>query len=103
MVNLSPLSRLCGAFEDLAEYTHRLTEFSKTWHFRNVLRARIRRLSPRQTYLNMKEEAGATKMRAIVEETLEMVRQYKGSPLVSMEWNLSLRISSPDVWRSNGE
>ena len=27
----------------------------------------------------MKEEAGATKMRAIVEETLEMVRQYKGS------------------------
>ena len=29
--------------------------------------------------LNMKEESGATKMRAIVEECLEMVREYKGS------------------------
>ena len=39
----------------------------------------------------MKEEDGAAKMRAIVEETLEMVRQYKGSPHQrAWRWDLPL-------------
>ena len=65
--------------EDLAEYTDRLTRvFEKhgttgTWY----AHASVGCLHVRPI-LNMKED-GAHKMRAIVEETLEMVQQYKGS------------------------
>ncbi len=66
--------------EDLAEYTHRLTDiFHKhgtTGTF--YAHASVGTLHVRPV-LNMKEEAGATRMRAIVEECLEMVREYKGS------------------------
>ena len=66
--------------EDLAEYTRRLTDiFHKhgtTGTF--YAHASVGTLHVRPV-LNMKEESGATKMRAIVEETLEMVREYKGS------------------------
>ena len=66
--------------KDLAEYTRRLTDiFHKhgtTGTF--YAHASVGCLHVRPI-LNMKEEAGATKMRAIVEETLEMVREYKGS------------------------
>jgi FAD/FMN-containing dehydrogenase/Fe-S oxidoreductase len=67
------------ALEDLAEYTDRLTSvFAKygttgTWY----AHASVGCLHVRPI-LNMKED-GAQKMRAIVEETLEMVQQYKGS------------------------
>ncbi|MCP4765604.1 MAG: FAD-binding protein [Gammaproteobacteria bacterium] len=68
------------ALEDLAEYTDRLTEvFAKhgttgTWY----AHASVGCLHVRPI-LNMKDESGAQKMRAIVEETLEIVQQYKGS------------------------
>jgi len=65
--------------EDLAEYTDRLTRvFEKhgttgTWY----AHASVGCLHVRPI-LNMKED-GAQKMRAIVEETLEIVQEYKGS------------------------
>ena len=66
--------------KDLAEYTRRLTDiFHKhgtTGTF--YAHASVGCLHVRPI-LNMKEASGATKMRAIVEETLEMVREYKGS------------------------
>ncbi|MCG8415722.1 MAG: FAD-binding protein [Pseudomonadales bacterium] len=66
--------------EDLAEYTRRLSEvFEKhgtTGTF--YAHASVGCLHVRPI-LNMKEQAGADKMRSIVEETLEMVREYKGS------------------------
>ena len=66
--------------KDLAEYTRRLTEiFEKngtTGTF--YAHASVGTLHVRPV-LNMKEASGATKMRAIVEECLEMVREYKGS------------------------
>ena len=66
--------------KDLAEYTSRLTEiFEKngtTGTF--YAHASVGTLHVRPV-LNMKEESGAKKMRAIVEECLEMVREYKGS------------------------
>jgi Fe-S oxidoreductase len=66
--------------EDLAEYTRRLTDiFHKhgtTGTF--YAHASVGTLHVRPV-LNMKEEGGAKKMRAIAEETLEMVREYKGS------------------------
>jgi len=66
--------------EDLAEYTDRLTQvFEKhgttgTWY----AHASVGCLHVRPI-LNMKEDSGATKMRAIMEETLEIVEEYKGS------------------------
>lgn len=66
--------------KDLAEYTRRLTEIfhkhgtSGTFY----AHASVGCLHVRPI-LNMKEESGAKKMRAIVEETLEIVREYKGS------------------------
>jgi len=66
--------------EDLAEYTDRLTRiFAKhgttgTWYAHaseGCLHVR--------PILNMKEESGARKMRAIAEEAFAMVREYKGS------------------------
>ena len=66
--------------EDLAEYTRRLTDiFHKhgtTGTF--YAHASVGTLHVRPI-LNMKEESGARRMRAIVEETLEIVREYKGS------------------------
>ena len=66
--------------EDLAEYTDRLTRvFEKygttgTWY----AHASVGCLHVRPI-LNMKDESGAKKMRAIMEETLEIVEEYKGS------------------------
>jgi Fe-S oxidoreductase len=66
--------------EDLAEYTDRLTQvFEKydttgTWY----AHASVGCLHVRPI-LNMKDESGAKKMRAIMEETLEIVQEYKGS------------------------
>ncbi len=66
--------------EDLAEYTDRLTRvFEKhgttgTWY----AHASVGCLHVRPI-LNMKDESGAQKMRAIMEETLDIVQQYKGS------------------------
>ena len=66
--------------EDLAEYTERLTRvFEKhgttgTWY----AHASVGCLHVRPI-LNMKDDSGAKKMRAIMEETLEIVQQYKGS------------------------
>ncbi len=67
--------------EDLAEYTRRLTDvFRKNMgqlalfmpmHLFGTLHVR--------PVLNMKEASGSTKMRDIVEETMAMVREYKGS------------------------
>ncbi len=68
------------ALEDLAGYTDRLTQvFQKygttgTWY----AHASVGCLHVRPI-LNMKDEAGAKKMRAIAEEALAMVREYKGS------------------------
>lgn len=66
--------------KDLAEYTRRLTDiFHKhgtTGTF--YAHASVGCLHVRPV-LNMKDESGAKKMRAIVEETLEIVREYKGS------------------------
>lgn len=66
--------------EDLAEYTDRLTRvFEKygttgTWY----AHASVGCLHVRPI-LNMKDESGAKKMRAIMEETLQIVQEYKGS------------------------
>lgn len=66
--------------EDLADYTARLTQvFTKygttgTWY----AHASVGCLHVRPI-LNMKDESGAKKMRAIMEETLEIVKEYKGS------------------------
>ena len=66
--------------EDLAEYTSRLTAvFEKygttgTWY----AHASVGCLHVRPI-LNMKDASGAKKMRAIMEETLEIVEAYKGS------------------------
>jgi len=66
--------------DDLAEYTDRLTRvFEKhgttgTWY----AHASVGCLHVRPI-LNMKDASGAKKMRAIMEETLEIVQQYKGS------------------------
>jgi len=66
--------------EDLAEYTDRLTQvFEKhgttgTWY----AHASVGCLHVRPI-LNMKDESGARKMRAIIEETLDIVQEYKGS------------------------
>ncbi len=66
--------------EDLAEYTDRLTQvFEKhgttgTWY----AHASVGCLHVRPI-LNMKHESGARKMRAIIEETLDIVQEYKGS------------------------
>ena len=66
--------------EDLPEYTRRLTEvFRKhgtngTWY----AHASVGCLHVRPI-LNMKEEEGARKMRAIAEEAFELVREYEGS------------------------
>ena len=68
------------SLEDLAEYTDRLTEVfrkygtSGTWY----AHASVGCLHVRPI-LNMKEESGAQKMRSIMDETLEIVQQYKGS------------------------
>lgn len=81
--------------EDLAEYTDRLTRvFEKhgtrgTWY----AHASVGCLHVRPI-LNMKEADGARRMRAIAEEAMEMVREYKGSHsgehgdgLVRSEWH----------------
>ena len=66
--------------EDLAEYTDRLTSvFEKhgttgTWY----AHASVGCLHVRPI-LNMKDPGGAQKMRAIMEETLDIVQEYKGS------------------------
>ncbi len=66
--------------EDLAEYTDRLTQvFRKhgttgTWY----AHASVGCLHVRPV-LNMKDESGAKKMRAIAEEAFAMVKEYKGS------------------------
>ena len=66
--------------EDLAEYTDKLTQvFTKygttgTWY----AHASVGCLHVRPI-LNMKDASGAKKMRAIMEETLDIVEQYKGS------------------------
>ncbi len=81
--------------EDLAEYTDRLTAvFEKhgtrgTWY----AHASVGCLHVRPI-LNMKQDEGAQKMRAIAEEAFSMVREYKGSHsgehgdgLVRSEWH----------------
>jgi Fe-S oxidoreductase len=66
--------------EDLAEYTDRLTKvFHKygtegTWY----AHASVGTLHVRPI-VNLKDEGGAKKMRAIAEEAFAMVREYKGS------------------------
>ena len=66
--------------EDLAEYTDRLTQvFAKhgtegTWY----AHASVGCLHVRPV-VNLKEAAGAEKMRAMAEEAFAMVREYKGS------------------------
>ena len=68
------------SLEDLAEFTDRLTQvFHKhgtegTWY----AHASVGCLHVRPI-LNMKDESGAKKMRAIAEEALAIVREYKGS------------------------
>ena len=68
------------SLEDLAEYTERLNQvFAKhgttgTWY----AHASVGCLHVRPI-LNMKDESGARKMRAIAEEAFAMVREYKGS------------------------
>jgi len=66
--------------KDLAEYTSRLTEIFEKHGTTGTFyaHASVGCLHVRPI-LNMKEESGASKMRAIVEETLEIVREYKGS------------------------
>ena len=68
------------SLEDLADYTQRLDEIfrrhgtSGTWY----AHASVGCLHVRPI-LNLKNQAGAATMRAIAEETFEMVREYKGS------------------------
>jgi FAD/FMN-containing dehydrogenase/Fe-S oxidoreductase len=68
------------SLDDLADYTRRLDEIFRrhgttgTWY----AHASVGCLHVRPI-LNLKDEAGARTMRAIAEETFEMVRAYKGS------------------------
>ena len=68
------------SLDDLADYTQRLDEIFRkhgtkgTWY----AHASVGCLHVRPI-LNLKDEAGARAMRAIAEETFEMVRAYKGS------------------------
>ena len=66
--------------EDLAEYTRRLNEIFDKYGTTGTFyaHASVGCLHVRPV-LNMKEAGGAKKMRAIAEETMEMVREYKGS------------------------
>jgi len=66
--------------EDLAEYTRRLNEIFDKYGTTGTFyaHASVGCLHVRPV-LNMKEEGGAKKMRAIAEETMEMIREYKGS------------------------
>jgi len=66
--------------EDLAEYTYRLTEIFEKHGTSGTFyaHASVGCLHVRPI-LNLKEQEGASQMRAIVEETLEVVREYKGS------------------------
>ena len=66
--------------EDLAEYTRRLTDIFHKYGTTGTFyaHASVGTLHVRPV-LNMKEADGASKMRAIAEETMEMVREYKGS------------------------
>jgi FAD/FMN-containing dehydrogenase/Fe-S oxidoreductase len=66
--------------KDLAEYTRRLTEVFHKHGTEGTFyaHASVGCLHVRPI-LNMKQESGASKMRAIAEECLEMVREYKGS------------------------
>jgi FAD/FMN-containing dehydrogenase/Fe-S oxidoreductase len=66
--------------KDLAEYTRRLSEVFHKHGTEGTFyaHASVGCLHVRPI-LNMKEETGASKMRAIAEECLEMVREYKGS------------------------
>ncbi|MBT5032857.1 MAG: FAD-binding protein [Proteobacteria bacterium] len=66
--------------EDLAEYTRRLNEIFAKYGTTGTFyaHASVGCLHVRPV-LNMKEAGGAKKMRAIAEETMEMVREYKGS------------------------
>ncbi len=66
--------------EDLADFTGRLTQIFRkhgangTWY----AHASVGTLHVRPV-VNLKEEAGAKRMRAIAEEAFEIVREYKGS------------------------
>jgi len=68
------------SLDDLADYTQRLDDIFRrhgtcgTWY----AHASVGCLHVRPI-LNLKEQAGAATMRAIAEETFEMVREYKGS------------------------
>ncbi len=66
--------------EDLAEYTDRLTNVFEKYGTRGTwyAHASVGCLHVRPV-LNMKQEVGARKMRAIAEEAFAMVREYKGS------------------------
>ena len=66
--------------EDLAEYTRRLSEVFERHGTTGTFyaHASVGCLHVRPV-LNMKEQEGASQMRSIVEETLEIVREYKGS------------------------
>ena len=66
--------------EDLAEYTRRLTDIFEKHGTTGTFyaHASVGCLHVRPI-LNMKEASGAKKMRSIVEETMAMVREYKGS------------------------
>lgn len=66
--------------EDLAEYTRRLTDIFESHGTTGTFyaHASVGCLHVRPI-LNMKEQEGANKMRSIVEQTLEIVREYKGS------------------------
>ncbi len=87
---------------DLAEYTDRLTQvFEKhgttgTWY----AHASVGCLHVRPI-LNMKQD-GAQKMRAIVEETLDIVQEYKGSHS-GEGWSRTLGISPAYVRFAHGE
>jgi hypothetical protein len=63
--------------EDLAD-TDRLTQVFRKHGTTGTWYAHIGRL-PACAILNMKDESGAKKMRAIAEEAMAMVREYKGS------------------------
>ena len=66
--------------EDLAEYTRRLTDIFHKYGTNGTFyaHASVGTLHVRPV-LNMKDASGASKMRAIAEETMAMVREYKGS------------------------
>ena len=66
--------------EDLAEYTSRLTEIFEKNHTQGTwyAHASVGCLHVRPV-INLKQEDGVKKMRAIAEEAFAMVREYKGS------------------------